>query len=53
MDASSAMSLTEQQQRIMAAWNRLSVDQELGVEIVLGEKRPPYSFKLGEARSAA
>jgi hypothetical protein len=53
MDASAKMSVTEQQQRMVAAWERLSLAGALNVEIVLGENREPYYFKLGEERGAA
>jgi amino acid transporter len=53
MDASAATSLTEQQQKILAAWDRLSLPGGLCVEIVPRENRHPYYFKLGDERSAA
>jgi hypothetical protein len=46
--ASAVMSVREQQQKITAAWDRLSLPGTLCVEIVPDRNQPPYDFKLGE-----
>jgi len=48
---SSAISLSEQQQKITAAWQRLAPAQTLCVEIVPGGNRQSSYFKLGNNRN--
>jgi amino acid transporter len=48
MGASAGMTVQEQQQKITAAWDRLSLPGTLCIEIVPDRNQRPYEFKLGQ-----